>query len=425
MTSIWRRLRAVVLESDDWGLCAWSPDEEAHRLLADTPAFRSRAGLAYGRSTLESAGDVRRLAETLLEFRGDDGLPPVWQANTVVAAPDYARLVSPHYHAVVLPVVPLPGTPPRWRREGMWEEVLRVCREGLWWPELHGLHHVPERAWLAALRRGDADARRAFALETPVCAAVEQSGEFGPAEPDEVRWEALRRAIAIFIALFGRGPTSFCPPDYRWDDRLEDEAERLGLTLWQGRSERARRSWVTARRLLRRWTWRAGRGVRYYMPPRIVFEPRGGHGPAGSLARAVATAHRRVREAWSQGRPAVVSTHRLNYAHLDAAWSERGRAALRDLLGRLAADGAVFLVDLEVRQLHERGWSMRPHGPRTTLVRYHGEPRHPIRIPAPMGARGVRLRADRGAEGASVAQEGAAAIAQLPRGDYLLEWGGG
>src|SRR5262245_54807548 len=88
----WRRLPAVVLESDDWGLCGWVPDEQAYRVMADTPAWRSPLGLAHGRSTLESAADVERLASTLLEFRGADGFPPVWQANTVVAAPDYARL---------------------------------------------------------------------------------------------------------------------------------------------------------------------------------------------------------------------------------------------------------------------------------------------------------------------------------------------
>jgi len=63
----WHRLRAVVLESDDWGLCAWVPDDRAHRALANQPAFRTEAGLRYGRSTLESADDVRLLAAELLE----------------------------------------------------------------------------------------------------------------------------------------------------------------------------------------------------------------------------------------------------------------------------------------------------------------------------------------------------------------------
>ena len=55
----WRRLKAVVLESDDWGLCAWSPDDQAVRVLADSPAYRSAPGRRYGASTLESADDVR------------------------------------------------------------------------------------------------------------------------------------------------------------------------------------------------------------------------------------------------------------------------------------------------------------------------------------------------------------------------------
>src|SRR5690349_1898054 len=70
----WRRLKAVVLESDDWGLCAWVPDDAAHRALANLPAFRGAAGRRYGRSTLESADDVHALVARLLTHRGADGL---------------------------------------------------------------------------------------------------------------------------------------------------------------------------------------------------------------------------------------------------------------------------------------------------------------------------------------------------------------
>jgi hypothetical protein len=426
VSSIWRRLKVVVLESDDWGLCAWSPDEQAYRVLTDTPAFRSPAGRVYGRSTLESAGDVQRLVQTLLEFRGGDGFPPVWQANTVMAAPDYARLEPPLFQTAALPVLMLPESPPRWERPGLWSEVLSACESGVWWPELHGFHHLPEQAWLTALRRNQADALRAFEHQSPVCEAVEASGEFDASEPDEVKRNNLRRAIETFTRMFGRAPSSFCAPDYRWDDRFEAEAAKLGVTLWQGRAERIRPSFPGVRRLLRRLTWRATSGERFYMPPRIAFEPRGGPGSqadSGHGARVgAAAAHTRAHAAWSAGRPAVVSTHRLNYAHLDAAWSEAGRGALRDLLQRLAGDGAVFLTDAEVRQIHERGWSVRPIGTRGTLLRFHSEPRLPIRIPAPAGTHGVLLREGRGHEGAELAHEGDAAIARVLPGEYLLEW---
>jgi hypothetical protein len=411
----WGRLRAVVLESDDWGLCAWVPDPQAQRVLADTPVFRSPAGRRYGGSTLESAEDVRALAATLSEFRGGDGFPPVWQANMVVAAPDYARLRPPGFECESLPLVDLPRTPSRWERPRMWEQVILARRAGLWWPELHGLHHLPEHAWLTALRRGADDARRAFEQQSPVCSAVQASGEYDPTEPAIVRERNLSRAVERFTGTIGRAPESFCPPDYRWDDSLEVSAGKLGLTTLQGKSEQHGAPLPRLRRLVNRHRWPRRRGARFYLPPRVAFEPSAEDARVG-----VEAAHRGCRDAWRRGQPAIVSSHRLHYAHLDAKRSEAGRAALRTLLARLAGDGAVFLTDSEVRQIVDRGWSLRPIGERGVLLRHHGEPREPVRFPAPAGVRGVAV--GEGRAGADVTLEGGEVTARLGSGDYLLEW---
>src|SRR6185295_10515617 len=98
------------------------------------------------------------------------------------------------------------------------------------------------------------------------------------------------------------------------------------------------------------------------------------------------------------GQPAILSTHRANYAHLLHGRAAAGRAALRDLLKRLVEDRAVFLVDAEVRELQERGWSVRPIGSRGALVRYYGVPREPIRFPAAPGATQVRAREGQAAD---------------------------
>ena len=344
----WGRLKAVVLESDDWGLCAWSADDEAHRALGRTPAFRSPAGHTYGRSTLESAADLRALRETLLGFRGGDGSPPVWQANMVMAAPDFERLARDGYGSDEVPVVLLPGLPARWERPGMWNEVQQNIAAGVWWPELHGLHHLPERAWLEGLRRGDDDARLAFSHQCIVCSAVESSGEYDPSEPAAARVRRLERAFGHFTRLFGRPPGSFCPPDYRWDESLEPHVSRLGASVLQGGPERSGR-WLRAWRMIHHWRWPDLRDQRLLMPPRIAFEPRGDAAPGSRLG--AERTHAAVRAAWRRGQPAVVSTHRHNYAHLDPAWSEAGRAALRDLLQRLCADGAVYLTDTKVYDL--------------------------------------------------------------------------
>ena len=415
----WTRLRAVVLESDDWGLCAWSPDAQGWRALADQPVFRSPGGRRYAGSTLESAEDLRAMSDLLGSFRGGDGFPPVWQANMILAAPDYAKLHPPGFEVATLPLHEFPNTPSRWARPRLWEQLTLARVAGVWWPELHGLHHLPERAWLNALRRGAPDARRALEHQSPVCAGVDGSGEYHPSEPSELRARNLETAVGVFRRLFGRLPDSICPPDYRWDEQLERDAERLGVTTIQGKGEQLGPSFARLRRLVLRYRWPHVHGARFYLPPRIAFEP---HGQTGPSRVGVEPVHRAARAAWTRGQPAVISTHRVNYVHLDPAAAEGGRAALRDLLKRLEADNAVFLTDREVRELQERAWALREIGTRGVLVRYYGVPREPVRFPAPDGVTGVLFREGRHGDGAEVRLEGGQVHARLNDGEYLIEW---
>jgi len=412
----WARLRAVVIESDDWGLCAWVPDAQARRVLSDLPAFRTAAGRRYGGSTLESADDVRRLGEALGEFRGGDGFQPVWQANTILAAPDYAAMRAKEFALDAMPLIALPETPSRWQRPGMWAEVGELREAGLWWPELHGLHHLPETAWMAALRRGADDARRAFEHQTPVCAAVTRGSEYDASEPAAGRKRRLAQAVERFTALVDRGPTSLCPPDYLWNNSLETQAESLGIRVIQGKSEQQGASLARARRWWHGQKWPRFRGQRLYMPPRIAFEPGAGDPRVG-----VAAAHRAARSAWRRRQPAVISTHRVNYAHLDADHSEAGRAALRDLLRLLAQDSAVFLTDAEAWQLVTRGWSVREIGVRGALLRFHGVPREPVRFAAPAGVTGAAFQEGRG-DGGEVRVAAGTVEARVNVGEYLIEW---
>jgi hypothetical protein len=416
----WRRLKAVVLESDDWGLCAWVPDEQAFRVLADAPAWRTPAGRIYGRSTLEHADDVARLVETLLEFRGGDGFPPVWQANQVMATPDFARLRPPLFECDTLPLVHYPEFPSRWQRPGLREAIRDAADAGVWWPELHGLHHLPQAAWLQALRRGIADARRAHEHECIVCQAVEAASEYDPSEPAALRSRTLALAVERFRGGFGRSPGSMCAPDYRWDEQLEADAERLGLTTLQGAAEQMGHPFPRLRHLVYRYRWPDVRGRRFYLPPRIAFEPRGARARGARLGPVAA--HRAARGAWGRGQPAILSSHRVNYAHLDPTWSESGRGALRDLLSLLTGDGAVFLNDAEVRSLHERAWSVRAVGERGALLRYYGLPRARVRFPAPAGVDRVSLPDGHTADAPRFTVAGGEVTAEVNPGEYLLEW---
>jgi hypothetical protein len=228
--------------------------------------------------------------------------------------------------------------------------------------------------------------------------------------------------VAAFRAQFGRAPDSLCPPDYRWDDAVEAEAERLGVLALQGKAEQLGTRFPRLRRMVVGGRWPNQRGARFCMPARIAFEPL----DEGAGARVgVEAARRAARAAWARGRPAVISTHRVNLVHLDPARVAVGRGALRDLLAALCREGAVFLVDREVRELHTRAWSLREIGVRGVLVRYHGVPGEPIRFPAPPDAVAVEVREGASGGGMAVALGGGEVEARLLHGEYLLEWKAG
>jgi hypothetical protein len=338
----------------------------------------------------------------------------------VMASPDFSRLSPPGFECDELPLRRFPGHGGRWARPDLAAAVSQAQEDGVWSPELHGLHHTAEAAWLQALRRGAVDARRAFEHECTVCEVGEASGEYDPTEPLSLRTRNLARAVECFRETFGRNPTSMCPPDYRWDATMDGEAEQLGVRIIQGEAERAGASMPRLRRLWYSTQWPDRRGVRFHPPPRIAFEPRGSNDPEARLG--AATTHRACRSAWSRGQPAIVSTHRRNYAHLDPAWSETGRAALRDLLARLALDGALIVTDAEVHALLEHGWSARTIGSRGALVRYYGVPGERVRFAAPPGVAGVRVAEGPWAERARVTLDAGRVEATVSPGETMLEW---
>ena len=203
--------------------------------------------------------------------------------------------------------------------------------------------------------------------------------------------------------LFGRAPESFCPPDYRFDDSLETRrGGARAVDHLQGEPERGRaRAGAAASARPGRARFPDARAGRFYLPPRIAFEPRGdGSGARPAWARGRAP---RAREAWRR-RPPGDRQHappelRAPRRRLVAG----GRAALRTLLERLCADGAVFLTDDEVRLLAERGVvGARAGLRRGALLRHFGVPRETdaIRGPPEVRSRGPRHAAGRGGRGA-------------------------
>jgi hypothetical protein len=353
----WRAQRAITIESDDWGLSGFVPDAAAWDGRRREDLTPGSFPAVYWNSTLEDSGSVAELAAVLGGFRGRDGQPALLQPNYILSALAWEGGQWRRYD--------LPELPQAYQRPGMWTAVREATGRGVWYPEFHGAwHYDPERRQSATA----ADPGVAAAAERGIMLfpGSEAARELGPWRSTPQLAAELDTALAIFGRAFGRRPGSLIAPDYTWDGRIEALWASRTLVVLQAKREQRHPRWPhgPVGRVLkvvdRQWS-RAVRPERTYLERNCRLEP----AQSPDAAATVAACLRDTRKAWRRGEPAIVESHRVNFAHADPAIAAAGRRGLREYLECVAAlEGGpgVFLADVEVASLMRHGVSLRQAG---------------------------------------------------------------
>jgi hypothetical protein len=376
--------RAVVVHSDDWGFEGWFPTSMTDSLRAalsvGVPDWQS----AYLESTLESADEVRELADWFAGFRDLDGFPFVLQANTIVAGPSIRETGSGDSWPVHAS-----GTGPDYDRPGLDESVDRAVDLGVWWPELHGLTHYDLVAYARARESGDALARAAARQGAFAYDGYRGDFELGDDDPTRAR-EIADESVRRFVVRFGRRPTSVIAPDYRWGAEDESAWASLGLRVVQAKREQVDPALAPhtlmgrVRKRVGRWRF-ARAGALMAVERTVDLEPYGDPDP--DAPQGAGGAHRELEAAFERGETGVLSIHRVQLVSRSTAIAAAGRAQLAELLGLLErSGGARFLVDAEVEQLSRRGWSVLSRGERTWWRNWTDQP---VLVEGPDGRRKV------------------------------------
>ncbi len=414
----WRRVRAVVFESDDWGLAGFVPDEAALDGLDRQALQAGRFPEVYWESTLEDSAGVSRLARLLARFEGGDGLSPVIQANYIMSA-----LARREESPLTLPLerrlhqYDLPQLPRLYARPGLWQSVDAAIAQGVWRPELHGsFHYDPQRRRQAVAT--DVTAARAAARGVLVFPGSHRAWELGSWRSEDELEAELDHTLRLFTDLFGRPPVSIMAPDYVWDARCEALWERRGLMVIQAKREQ-RHTYLKGGGLLPRLRKVLDRALARLIHPGRTYLERNCRLEAaqiGDWEQVAAECHAEILSAWQRGEPAIVETHRVNYVHLHPEVAEAGFRALKQLLELLTAEGEPpprFLTDTEVAQLSRSGTSWSVRGSHI-VVRNYNRSRHLVAVPSMNYIRSPDSRRPRIQEGAI------RLIAVIPQGTLLV-----
>jgi hypothetical protein len=329
------RQRLVAFAVDDYGNVRVGSADAARRLEV--------AGISLGHymdrlDTLETTSDLENLFNVLDRFRDRTGRPPVITAYTLTANPDFAFLRSGFHDYRYLNLQETfdyfgSRHPNNYGRTwDLWREGIA---RGLIFPQFHGREHFNLQVLKLKLERNSRDLL--VNLENDSLAGLTSESELpGLHYTRAFAWNSatdlglhagyLQSGLSLFEQLFGFRSLTFAPPALTLHPSLQpvlfDEGVRA---IDRNRVEFVDGQGKTRNRLGQKTSSNLVTLVR-----NVVFEP------TTSPDNAVARALQQIEAAFFWNKPAIISSHRVNFCgQIDESNRSRGLNALQALLNQI------------------------------------------------------------------------------------------
>jgi hypothetical protein len=308
--------KIVVIESDDWGTVRVSSREAYDYFLKNNLPVNE---CPYNSNDmLESNEDMERLYETLSSVKDKNGNPALFTADNIVANPDFEKIKASGYQKYFYE--PFTET---YRRYPNHDKVLQLYKEGIerkmLLPQFHGREHVNVARWLKALQENDKAAHLAF--EQNMFSVHAERGpkvvneymdalDADSAEELNAKPAIVEEGLHLFKKIWGFSSKSFIAPCYIWDTSLEMLLAQHDVKYIQGMVIQLEPVLEKGYQYKRKYHYQGQRNKtgQHYLIRNAFFEPSTNPGFDW-----VSDCLHRIEVAFRWKKPAVISTHRLNF----------------------------------------------------------------------------------------------------------------
>lgn len=346
----WRTDRKIVVfESDDWGSIRM-PSKLAFNSLLNQ-GIRVDKSYYDSLDTLEAEEDLTALFDILSNYKAK------FTFNTVLGNPDYRKIKQSEFLDYYLE--PIEVGYQRLFGKDLLKHWTGAIKEGIMKPQFHAREHLNVPLWLRDLKAGNAETLIAFenefyGLKTHTSSHLQGSYLYAHWPAISLDIEAIRRSVEegleMFKEYFGFSADTFVACNYVWHDSLNTSLLRKGITGIQTQPGRKNPSVdLSNTKIVRSYFGQRNELGQTYSIRNCQFEPYLNQELAWDdlVLDQISTAFK-----WKK--PAVVSTHRINYVSgMSVENRDRSLVKLESLVKRIRqkwSDVEFFTSD-ELNQL--------------------------------------------------------------------------
>ena len=329
----WRTSRKIVIiECDDWGSIRIPSSEVYLNLLkSGLPMDRSRFRL----DTMETKEDLEQLFTVLSGPKDFNGHNAVMTAVTIMANPDFEKIrqsdfTEYHYERFTETLL----------KYGRGDDTFNLYKEGMragiFVPELHGREHITVQLWLQKLREGNKNLLLAFnndfvSLDIegihPAAHGFRPEFYFNNEDQKLFLENSIIEGALLFQEIFGYKPRVFVPSNGIFHPDFEKAIIKAGIKFlyvnhkmsYPGKNgELLQKHFITGQK---------GPGGLTFYTRNCLFEP------SDKRYNGIDLTMNQIAAAFRWGKPANISTHRVNFAGgIDPANRVKGLSELKNLL---------------------------------------------------------------------------------------------
>lgn len=310
--------KIVVIESDDWGSVRMSSREAFERL--------KKAGIDESNNhynlydALECNDDLTFLFETLCRYKDKTGRHPVMTGVNIVANPDLKKIKADGFKKYYFE--PFTETLKRYPSHNKVYDLYKIgIDERLFFPIFHGREHLNVQRWMSALQFGHKTTHLAFNQGvTGVYCGVngEQVPNYQAAFDIDSSCdiEPLKNVIDtgldLFEHIFGYKSRYFVPTNGPFNNELEAILHEKGVCFINSAKIQNEPLGNGDFKRNFRYLGKKNKFGQVYITRNCFFEPSSMEYPANTDW--VGNCLKEIESAFRWRKPAVISTHRVNYA---------------------------------------------------------------------------------------------------------------